>query len=67
MDLRTATLLAGIAQSIAVLCYAFNYVHLLGRLSWSVNAEILVMQPVYLLSHIMLAVFLFAFYVRQKT
>ena len=67
MDLKTATLLAAITQSLAVAGYVLSYVNLLGKLSWHTNPEYVLLQPIYLLSHIMLAVFLFAFYRRQKS
>ena len=66
MKLRTVTLLAAITQLLALLCGIYNYIKLISRLDWEVNTEYFLIQPVFIIAQIMLAVFLFVLFARQK-
>ena len=67
MRLKTVTLLAAITQLLTVLCSIFSYVRFFQKIRWADNAEWFLMQPIYLLGHIMLAVFLFTLVAKQKS
>ena len=67
MRLKTVTLLAAITQLLTVLCSIFSYVRFFQKIRWADNAEWFLMQPIYLLGHIMLTVFLFTLVAKQKS
>ena len=66
MKLKTITLIAAIAQLLALVCGIFNFAHLIQKLTWADNAQLLVMQPIYLAAQIALVVFLFVLFARQQ-
>lgn len=65
--LKIITLMAAITQSLAVLCSLFSFVQMAGKLKWEDNANFFVMQPVFITAEIMMAVFLFVLFSRQKS
>ena len=67
MKLKTVTLLAAITQLLTVFCGIFNYARMVQKLKWANNAEWFVMQPIYVVADIMLVVFLFVLFARQKS
>lgn len=66
MNLRAVTLIAAITQLAALLCGVYSYVHYAQKLKWADNADFFIMQPVYIVANIMLVVFLFFLFARQK-
>ena len=66
MNLRSITLLAAITQLLALVFGIFSFVRFALKLRWTDNWEFYVGQPFYLLSHVMLTVFLFVLVARQK-
>lgn len=66
MKLRTITLIAAVAQLVALLCSLLSYISLLTSVSWEHNVVWHTTQPVYLLAHATLVVFLFALVARQS-
>jgi hypothetical protein len=66
MKLRTVTLVAGIAQLVTLLCGVLNYIWMLTNVSWEHNVLWHLTQPVYLLAHATLVVFLFSLVARQS-
>jgi hypothetical protein len=68
MSLKVATLLAAITQLLTVFCGIFTYARMLQHhTDWKYNAEFLVTDPIYLIADIMLVVFLFTLFARQKS
>ena len=67
MKLKTVTLLAAITQLLAAICGIFSYVRLAQKLKWAGNGEWFVTEPIYLVGQIMMVVFLFVLFARQKS
>jgi hypothetical protein len=67
MKLKTITLLAAIMQLLTLCCSIFSVVKYVQKLKWADNADWFVTQPIYLLAHIMLVIFLFVLFARQKS
>ncbi len=71
MKLKTITLIAAIAQLLALLCQSLQWVQMLVRLiggngSWHYEWPYVLSMPIYLFSGIMLVIFLFTLSARQK-
>jgi hypothetical protein len=67
MNLKRITLLTAIAQTLALLCNAYNFVAFLGRTHGGEhNPASLITWPISLLAQAMLAFFLFYLFARQK-
>jgi hypothetical protein len=66
--LKTVTLIAAIAQSLAlaVQVYEFFQMILVEKLRWSSNRSLLIEQPIWIFAQITLVMFFFALYARQK-
>jgi uncharacterized membrane protein YgdD (TMEM256/DUF423 family) len=67
MSLKTVTLLAAVTQLLSVCCGIYTFIHMAQGLKWEYNAEWFVTQPIYLVAHIMLVVFLFTLFARQQS
>jgi len=67
MKLKTVTLIAAIMQLLTLCCSIFSYVRLAQKLKWADNTEWFVMQPIYIVAHITMIVFLFVLFARQKS
>ena len=59
MTLRKITLLAGVTQLLALIGSTISYVSVFGQLHWETNKSYFIMQPIWLLSHVMLTLFFF--------
>ncbi len=66
MRLKSVTFLAAITQLLRVLMSTFNYARMFQRLTWADNADFFVGQAIYVVADIMLVVFLFTLFARQK-
>lgn len=67
MKLKTVTLFAAIMQLVTLCCGIFNYIHFLPKMQWAENWEWIVTQPIYLVSHVAMVIFLFVLFARQKS
>ena len=68
MRLKTVTLIAAIAQSLALVVqvYQFFQMILVDKLRWSSNHDLFIEQPIWILAQITLVIFFFTLYARQK-
>lgn len=68
MRLKTVTLIAAIAQSLAlvVLVYEFFQMIFVEKLRWSTNHSLFIEQPIWIFAQTMLVIFFFTLYARQK-
>jgi hypothetical protein len=67
MTLKVITLIAALTQLLTVFCSVFSTARYAAKLKWADNAEWFVMQPIYLLAHVVLVIFLFVLFARQKS
>ena len=69
MRLKTITLIAAIAQSLALCIQLTGIFRMLfvEKLEWSSNRFLLIEEPVWIFAQLTLVVFLFTLYVRQKS
>jgi amino acid transporter len=66
MKLKTITLLAAIMQLVTLCCGVFSFVRYMQKLKWADNPDWFVTQPLYLIAHVTMVVFLFVLFARQK-
>lgn len=68
MRLKTVTLVAAVAQSLALVVQVYEFIQmiLVERLRWSSNRSLIIEQPVWIFAQTMLVVFFFTLYARQK-
>ena len=66
MNLRIVTLLVAITQCLYVASALMNFIVTLNRVGVRIGWQYFALQPVYLLSHIVLTIFFFALFARQK-
>ena len=68
MRLKTITLIAAIAQSLALVVQLVGIFRMIfiEKLEWRFNMYLLLQEPVWIFAQTMLVVFFFALYVRQK-
>jgi hypothetical protein len=66
--LKTVTLIAAIAQSLALAVQIFEFVQMIfvEKLRWSSNYSLLIGQPIWIFAQLMLVIFFFTLYARQK-
>jgi ribose/xylose/arabinose/galactoside ABC-type transport system permease subunit len=67
MNLKTVTLVAGITQLLAMGGGIFNYIQFAPKLKWADNGAWFVTEPLFVVAQIMMAVFLFVLFARQKS
>jgi hypothetical protein len=66
--LKTVTLIAAIAQSLALVAQAISISQMIfvEKLAWSRNWYVLIEEPVWFLAQLTLVIFLFTLFARQK-
>ena len=68
MRLKTVTLVAAIAQSLAVLVQIYEFFQMIfvEKMRLSSNYSLFIEQPIWIFAQITLAIFFFTLYARQK-
>ena len=68
MRLKTVTLIAAIAQSLALAVQLVDIFRMIfvEKLEWSMNRYLFIEEPIWVLAQITLVIFFFALYARQK-
>jgi hypothetical protein len=66
--LKTVTLIAAIAQSLALAAQLVGIFRMIfvEKLEWSMNRYLFIEEPIWVLAQITLVIFLFTLYARQK-
>ena len=68
MRLKTATLIAAIAQSLALAVQMVSFFRMIfvEKLEWSMNHFLFIEEPIWIFAQITLVIFFFTLYARQK-
>ena len=68
MRLKTVTLIAAIAQSLALVVQVYEFLQMIfvERMRWPSNRSLFIEQPIWIFAQITLVIFFFALYARQK-
>lgn len=68
MRLKTVTLIAAIAQSLALAVQFVGFFRMIfvEKLEWSMNRYLFIEEPIWILAQTTLVIFLFTLYARQK-
>lgn len=68
MGLKTVTLIAAIAQSLALAVQLVGIFRMIfvEKLVWSMNRYLMIEEPIWILAQITLVIFFFTLYARQK-
>jgi hypothetical protein len=66
--LKTVTLIAAIAQSLALIVQIYEFLQMIfvEKLRWPSNRSLLIEQPIWIFAQVTLVIFFFALYARQK-
>jgi hypothetical protein len=66
--LKTVTLIAAIAQSLALAAQFVGFFRMIfvEKLEWSMNRYLLIEEPIWILAQTTMVIFLFTLYARQK-
>ncbi len=68
MRLKTVTLLAAIAQSLAIVVQVYEFFQMIfvEKMRWSSNYSLFIEQPIWIFAQVTLVIFFFTLYARQK-